>query len=624
MNRSGHISKSKGQTLVEVLVAIGLSAIMLPALATALVASREGRAQESERLQATALLRETTEAMRSVREKGWSFIATNGTYYPTLSGNAWSLASGTQTTGNFTRQIVISDVQRNSAGAIVPSGGTLDPSTKKVVTTVSWTTPIPSNVSSETYYSRYLGNNATTDSTQADFTPGTLTNTTITNNSGGEVELTSSPGATSWTSPTVLRLIDTAGTEDATDIRVDGNYAYVADTTVLRIYDISNIATGAPTALGTYTAGGTINSIAVSGNFVYLATSNTAGEFVVVNATNKSALTATVVNLANTNIGTAIFVANNHAYIGRAVSTTSGQNEFFIYDVTTPTAPIARGSLNLTAQVNSIYVPTTTHAFLATSVTTAEVTVVKIDVPTTPTSAGIYDAVGTSIGTDIFAVGNTVYLGKANNTSGAEFFMLTANTTVPTAVTFALAGSYEAGANINGVYVSGTLAFLATAITSAQFRVLDLATSPITVEGSTNLSNNANDIWLGGNYAFLASTNNLGEITVTQGSVTSGGYQTSGTFESGSFDGGASVAYNYITFTVTEPASTAIRFQIAVNDNNSTWNFVGPDGTAATFYDTAQMIRLNTLGRYMRYRASFSGPGTSTPVLQDITVNYSP
>ncbi len=57
----------RGQTLVEILVAIALAGILLPALMTAFVASREGRVQEELRVQATALLREAEEAARSAR-----------------------------------------------------------------------------------------------------------------------------------------------------------------------------------------------------------------------------------------------------------------------------------------------------------------------------------------------------------------------------------------------------------------------------------------------------------------------------------------------------------------------------------------------------------------------------
>jgi hypothetical protein len=189
-----------------------------------------------------------------------------------------------------------------------------------------------------------------------------------------------------------------------------------------------------------------------------------------------------------------------------------------------------------------------------------------------------------------------------------------------------LNGSYEAGANINGVYVAGTNAFLATAVTSAQFRVLNITVPATpTVTGSYNLVGISNDIAVSGVNAYVASAHDTRELAILRASAPSGsGFATSGSFDSSSFDAGASAAYNYITFTITEPVSTAIRFQIATNNDNTTWNYVGPDGTAATFYDTPATISLGTAGRYLRYRATLSGPGTSTPVISDTAVNYSP
>ncbi len=612
--------KTAGQMLVELLVAIGLAAIMLPALATALVGAREGQAQENERLQATALLREASEAIRSVREKGWTNIATNGTYHPTITGNTWSLAAGSETIDNFIRHIVISDVQRNSSGAIIDSGGTVDPSTKKITITLSWTTPITTTMSEELYFSRHQANAVIDDTTQADFNTGAHTNTTATNTSGGEIQLASTPGSVSWTTPSIAGSLDLAGIEDVTDVFVSGNYAYVADSTILRIINISNPAT--PTLTGSYTAAGAINGISVSGNYAYLATSADTAELTVVNITNP----ATPVTAASFNIGDAanatnVYIDGTYAYVGKVNSTTTGSNEFNIVNITTPTAPSLSGSLNLSNTVNAIHI-SGNYAYLATSITTAELTIVNITSKTAPAQAGIYNTTGTAIANDVFAVGTTVYIAKANDASGAEFFIINA----ATPATPTLVGSHEVGANINGVAVSGTTAFLATALTNAQFRVLNMTTPATpTVISSFNMAAVSNKIALSGNYAFLASAHDTREFAIMQGTVSAGGYQTSGTYTSSTFDLGNSVGFNYLNFTSTEPASTNIQFQIATNNDNATWNYNGPDGTASTFYTSPSALALiasNT--RYLRYRATLTGPGTATPVLQDITVNYSP
>jgi hypothetical protein len=178
-----------GSTLVEVLVAIGLSGIMLPALAAAIITSNHARPTATQQLLANGLLHEMTAATRSIREKGWSNVTANGTYHPVVSGNSWALASGSLTTNGFTEQIVISNVQRNSSLAIVSSGGTVDPSTKLVTETVSWTSPTASSVSASTYLTRWQKQAAWKQTTVADFTGDTLVGTQITDTAGGEVDL---------------------------------------------------------------------------------------------------------------------------------------------------------------------------------------------------------------------------------------------------------------------------------------------------------------------------------------------------------------------------------------------------------------------------------------------------
>ena len=76
---------------------------------------------------------------------------------------------------------------------------------------------------------------------------------------------------------------------------------------------------------------------------------------------------------------------------------------------------------------------------------------------------------------------------------------------------------------------------------------------------------------------------------------------------------------------IDEPASTTLRLQIATNTDNATWNYVGPDGTNASYFDNPGAINLAQIsGQYFRYKAYFAGNGLVTPTLFDATVNYSP
>ena len=190
----------QGHLMVELMIVIGLAAIILPALAASIGASREGKPDLQKRLQATALLKETETAVKSVKEKNWNAFATNGTYSPQIVSNTWIFASGSATTNGFTQSVVISDVKRDSEGAIVSDGtGTVDPSTKKAEISISWTQPSNGSILSTLYLAR-TDNLTHTDTTEEDFLAGTLDDVQVTNASGGEVRLSNNNKA-KWCSP---------------------------------------------------------------------------------------------------------------------------------------------------------------------------------------------------------------------------------------------------------------------------------------------------------------------------------------------------------------------------------------------------------------------------------------
>lgn len=170
-------TKRKGQSLVELLIASGLTIVMLSALITGLITGRSDVANESDRLLAVGLAREAEEAIRSIRETGWSAIATNGTYYPSVSSGVWTLVSGSEDINGFRREIVIDDTQRDSSGVIVESGGTVDPSTKFVLVQVSWGEGFAQSVRHRYYFTRYRNNTFFTHTSVADFDAGTHNNT---------------------------------------------------------------------------------------------------------------------------------------------------------------------------------------------------------------------------------------------------------------------------------------------------------------------------------------------------------------------------------------------------------------------------------------------------------------
>ena len=69
-----------------------------------------------------------------------------------------------------------------------------------------------------------------------------------------------------------------------------------------------------------------------------------------------------------------------------------------------------------------------------------------------------------------------------------------------------------------------------------------------------------------------------------------------------------------------------MKLQIATNDDNLTWNFVGPDGTANSYYETPTGTVINTLhnnNRYLRYKVYLeTSDATVTPTFENITIMF--
>lgn len=120
----------------------------------------------------------------------------------------------------------------------------------------------------------------------------------------------------------------------------------------------------------------------------------------------------------------------------------------------------------------------------------------------------------------------------------------------------------------------------------------------------------------------------LDNVTLTGGV---GGYFTEGTLISSIFDSGKISAFNRISFTGATPPNTQVGFQTAVSSySDGPWAYYGPGGTgiSSDLYTigTGQGIWLGAnIGRYFRYKAFLkSTNGVSTPILNDVTINYSP
>lgn len=107
-----------------------------------------------------------------------------------------------------------------------------------------------------------------------------------------------------------------------------------------------------------------------------------------------------------------------------------------------------------------------------------------------------------------------------------------------------------------------------------------------------------------------------------------GDYQPSGWLESSTFDTGSASDFHILSWAPQDqPPETgpdAVKFQIASNNDNATWNFVGPDGLAASYYTLANQNLSNHNGRrFLRYRVFLSTQDLDkTPNVSDISFTF--
>jgi hypothetical protein len=97
------------------------------------------------------------------------------------------------------------------------------------------------------------------------------------------------------------------------------------------------------------------------------------------------------------------------------------------------------------------------------------------------------------------------------------------------------------------------------------------------------------------------------------------GTYTSKTFTSNNYK------WHRITWGTDTDPDGFVRFQVAVNDDGNTWEYVGPDGTSLTFYDevTGGNLYSGYSGKYLRYKAYFTTPyAGNTPKLHEVSITY--
>jgi type II secretory pathway pseudopilin PulG len=141
-----NLNGNKGISMMEILIVIAILAVSVTSLLGLISFSLISSTINKSMSQADALAQETIEQVRNFRDgtywstDGLGTLSVGTDYYPEQSGSppVIQITAGTQTISGFTKKVVFENVSRDTDDNIVSSGGTLDPSSKKLTVTISW------------------------------------------------------------------------------------------------------------------------------------------------------------------------------------------------------------------------------------------------------------------------------------------------------------------------------------------------------------------------------------------------------------------------------------------------------------------------------------------------------
>ena len=631
---------NKGQTLIELILTVGLGAILLPVLLLGVISSREGKAQQNQRIDAVTLLKEGEEAVRNIREKGWSTFPSNGIYHPKNNGSSWTLDPNSESTNNFTRSITIDDAKRDTNGSIVTTGGITDPSTKKIIVSVSWLLPLPSSVTSTLYLTRTI-NTSLTQTTVADFTPGTRTGTIITNTNGGEVTLGAGGGG-SWCNPNLsISALDLPKSGVANALyAIEGKaFAGTGDNASGVSYASVSIDNSKPphaAISGTFDGFKTNDGIFGDSNYAYLATDTNSKEVEIVDlstTTNGKYSEAGYFDAPGNGNANSVFVSGTVGYM-------VGGNKLYSFDVTNKTGSRPQlGSLTLTGTGEKVIV-SGNYAYIAESGST-QLQIVKIDDGgrelTVVGQANLNGSNGKNL--VINSSATRAYIITKASYSQKEFFIVDISTKTGDRPTL---GSFDtAGMDPRGVTTVPGNKAIVVGIGGQEYQVLDISNEANPTQcGFLNIDSGVNGIASvietdGDAYSYIITGDANAEFKIIEGGP-GGQYANQGTFTSSTYDAGTTVAFNRITPNFLQPNSTSLRFQVASaapvsgSCTNANYVFIGPDGTSSSYFTSEGPIPLSNNGSYVnpgqcfKYKVFFStSDSSSSPVLYDMSINYS-
>jgi len=462
-------TNSKGQSLLEVIIALGLFAIAAGTVFILLGSQFKSLEIVRDGTQAISLAEEGLEAVRTIRDRDWDELDL-GNHGLKMAENKWAFEGESDISNDgYSRSVSVSEISANE---------------KLVTSTVTWT---PS----------YLRNQ-------------TITLTSILSNWRNLAQPLLSGD---WTSPQTLGSIQLGSGKTANGLAVRNSLVYIAASASSSAKDdffvIDATVGWNPIIRGYTNTGPGLNSVVISGDYAYVSNRDNNAQLQVLNIANPDNpfLVSSTKLTGNSDIGQGIAVSGNYVYIGTEKD--SGK-EFFVVDVANPANPIVRGSLEIDGDVNDIFV-FGERVFLATSKDSGEFIVINATDPLNPVQTAAIDILGNSeegMGIYVNSQDNRAYLARSEGGGHDEHHEI-AIVNVTNADAPNLLGSLNFEADVNGIFAADNLAFLATGEPNQEFQIFEVSDPQnMTYYSGLNFPEMATDIAFENNVIYVSVRSN--------------------------------------------------------------------------------------------------------------------
>ncbi len=476
------LSSRKGQSLIEILIAVAIFTTVVGAVTIAFSGGQISSVDAEKAINAGEYAVEGREAVRSISNRSWNEL-TDGVYGLKFVNGEWTFSGASDARGDFTRTVSIAS---------------LDSNTKIATTTIAWTSGPFRNQETEIVEQLMRWSNPVQ----------------------GVCKI--GPLAGDWAHPQSIGSGDIGAGNSGTDVVVKLPYVYVSGTAAtgakhdIFVFDVSNPIQ--PNMVRSLDIGsGGINSLFLKGNYLYAASPNDSKELIIFDISNPLNINqAGFYNLPGSADAISVYVFSDTATIGRTESAT---NELTFLNVSNPVSPQIISEISTGGNIYD-FTASGDRLYFTSQQSDPDIWVYDISNPLNPSFVTNYDIPGTTEDISLFIQESSAGGGTLNILDGNiqnEMIVIGATTTLSS-------GWYVRdrlgvlGDPNDIVCVEGELAFLATTNSNKEFLILNI-TDPdnITEYAYLNFPQSGSGIDFVDNKVFMSVRSNDSLRIITAG-----------------------------------------------------------------------------------------------------------